>query len=337
LGKFLLTSDLHLTDRPQDAYRFDVFPWLKEQGKKHNVDFIGILGDLTDSKDNHNSTLVNKIVTSLGSLQGSCHKVFLLKGNHDYIDEDTPFFKFINVFDKVELIIEPAVQIWRKDRYLFLPHTKNPTEEWDFEFASYDCVFMHQTINGALASNGIKMKGLSETFLKDCKKVYSGDIHKPQKIGNIEYVGTPYHVRFNDRYEPRVILYDSEEGVKDLYFPCLKKHTLEIREPDDLFAYEKVSKGDQVKVRVKIRTADMLDWAGIRQQVVLNCEKMGVELFGVEVLPISRKKVSKDAESEQSVATQDYTQIFNKFCLKEGLDVRIRGIGKDLLEGFGGK
>ena len=52
----LLTSDLHLTDRPNDAYRWDFLSkWL--WGIR--FDSLVILGDLTEEKDCHSSVLVN--------------------------------------------------------------------------------------------------------------------------------------------------------------------------------------------------------------------------------------------------------------------------------------
>src|SRR5277367_5080261 len=97
----LITSDIHLTDNPRDKYRWNLLPWLGEQAKKYQVDKIFILGDLTDSKDRHSASLVNAFVTSIIKLASEC-PVILLKGNHDYIDENTPFFMFTNSLPNVE-------------------------------------------------------------------------------------------------------------------------------------------------------------------------------------------------------------------------------------------
>ncbi|RPI87194.1 MAG: hypothetical protein EHM40_23155, partial [Chloroflexi bacterium] len=80
---WLVTSDLHLTDRPRDAHRFGLFKWLAKKQRKHGVKATFILGDITDKKDNHSSALVNRVVNELTQLEPP---VYVLKGNHDFID-----------------------------------------------------------------------------------------------------------------------------------------------------------------------------------------------------------------------------------------------------------
>jgi len=41
----LITSDLHLTDRDRDEYRWGLFPWIAEQIDKHEVSTLLFLGD----------------------------------------------------------------------------------------------------------------------------------------------------------------------------------------------------------------------------------------------------------------------------------------------------
>ena len=78
---WLFASDLHLSDRPKDRYRFGLFKWLAEQQQKHQITATFILGDITDRKDNHSAVLVNKTVNSLLTLKPP---VYILKGNHDF-------------------------------------------------------------------------------------------------------------------------------------------------------------------------------------------------------------------------------------------------------------
>jgi UDP-2,3-diacylglucosamine pyrophosphatase LpxH len=58
--KAIITSDLHLTDRPQDEYRWGIFPWLVNQSKELEVENLFILGDLTDFKDKHSAKIILK-------------------------------------------------------------------------------------------------------------------------------------------------------------------------------------------------------------------------------------------------------------------------------------
>ena len=96
----LVISDLHLTDNNLDSYRWKIFDVLVELCNKYNVKELIILGDITEKKNDHSSELVNKILDNFYYL---CQKTKLcnlniLCGNHDYIDSNTPFFKFLQYF-----------------------------------------------------------------------------------------------------------------------------------------------------------------------------------------------------------------------------------------------
>lgn len=336
--KIMMTTDLHLTNEPRDAYRWDLFPWLKIQVKKKQVDYLLILGDITDAKDCHTSALVNKIVDGLVSIATHV-PILILKGNHDYIDAANPFLKFLSHIENIYFIsaIE-ALDIGGKNM-LLLPHTRTPKKDWsDINFKQYDYIFMHETINGSLASNGMKMEGFKLSYFKGFEgKIYSGDIHVPQTMGKglLEYVGCPYHVRFNDKFTPRVI-YLNNNRQKDLFFPCLKKHTLTVRDPSEIIEmYEDgvVSKDDQVKVRLKLNKSEYAEWNLYRAEIRSICEDLGVDLCGVELK--HRRKViiddnkSSRADVRRSAETDE--DALKRYSEVEGLSDVVTEVGIDLL------
>ena len=86
----ILITDLHLTEKQEDQYRFNIFPWLvTRHSKDKSIRAVFILGDLTDRKDNHSAWFVNKIVSSLRALTAHFDDVFILKGNHDAADPNS--------------------------------------------------------------------------------------------------------------------------------------------------------------------------------------------------------------------------------------------------------
>ena len=102
----IITSDLHLTDRARDEYRWELFPWLIELVEETGSDEVLILGDLTDAKNNHSAELVNRMVKELTNLPAH---VYVLKGNHDYVDPDQPFFGFLNEIPGVRFVTHPEM------------------------------------------------------------------------------------------------------------------------------------------------------------------------------------------------------------------------------------
>src|SRR5882672_7996340 len=194
---YLITSDLHLSDRPRDSYRFGLFKWLARQQQLNRADATFILGDITERKDNHPSTLVNRIVDELIGLKPP---VYILKGNHDFIDPDNPYFRFLNCIDGVYFITTPTTL----HGFTMIPHCRDQTE---FNAACdlikpQTGVLIHQTLNGAKAESGARLAGLQATPIeaKHPLGCWAGDVHRPQRHGLVTYVGAPYTVRFGDDF-----------------------------------------------------------------------------------------------------------------------------------------
>lgn len=328
--KYLITSDLHMTDRPRDAYRFGLFPWLLEQTYEYDLDYVFILGDLTDQKDNHASKLVNAVADSLEQLAEAV-EVFILPGNHDSIDINCPFFRFLNKIDNVTFVTEVSHFEGQED-ILFLPFTRNPTETWkdiDFNTLKANYVFMHQTMDGAKASNGQLMDGLSRKIFKGFKgTIISGDIHVPQIVGPVLYVGSPYHVHFGDHFTPRVLLLN--DGVMaEIHFDAPRKLTYEISDPEELLELD-FTPNDQLKVRLKLRASELADWSTLKHQVEDICKKRNVYLHAVELLKVDQKSLKK---SQLSIPIGlSSMEAFTKFCKKENIQGYIKDIGQSFLE-----
>lgn len=341
----IITTDLHFTDSEKDSYMLDVLPWLLKQVKYYGVTHVFILGDITDKKDKHPSRLVNKIADGLAALAKHC-TVYVLKGNHDYYEEDTAFFSFLNHIDNIffvsdihEFSIRGSDVFSADDKQIFLPHTRTPEEDWKkIDFSEYDYVYMHETINGSRASNGQLMDGLDGSTLKDVKKkIYSGDIHVPQKLikGKFVYIGCPYRVRFNDEFEPRVLLLTKGAKEKDLYFDCLKRHTLVIRESSNILELaesEGITSGDQVKIRVRLSRSELVEWQSIKSDIKDVCEDLGIDISGIELQ--QKKRVKRNTKSEDfSVVDpkKNTNSIIDDYAKKENLDKNIVKVGKVLV------
>ncbi len=336
MSKFIITTDLHLTSKPEDVYRIGLFPWLMQKCEKYKVDYVFILGDLTDLKDNHSANLVNDIVYYLTNLSKFA-KVVILKGNHDYIDPDRPFFGFLNKIKNVKFVTRKKhALVLGDDIFMFLPHTKNPIDEWEDckeSMTHVDYVMMHQTIKGSLASNGMEMDGIKKSIFKTCKaRVFSGDIHVPQTIGNVEYVGSPYHVHFGDTFKPRVLLV-SGATQRDLYYPTVCKHTIRINRPDKLRDWPNLHPKDQVKVRLSLGREEYVDWQKHKREVVDICKELDLDLYGVELedRKINQKK-SKTKQQDMNYIS-DPNEVFDKFCKRQKVSKYVRGIGSKLIAG----
>lgn len=333
----LKVSDLHLTDGQADGYKWKFFPWLEKQVVKHKVSRVDILGDLTDKKDKHDADLLNKTVDALVSLSKKCD-VILLMGNHDYLDTASPFFGFLKHIPNINFITKPTVIDGSE---LFLPHAKNPVEEWEWEILSQDLkrihtINMHQTIVGSKVPNGFSLeKGMSKDFFKRYKGVvYSGDIHMPQDIGGVEYIGSPYPVYFGDDFDARCLLIDTLGEEIDLEYPCLKKWSLKIKDPIDLEGVD-FSEGDQVKITIELHPTYFPDWPSLKKEIKDYCDKEGMQLFGLEMIPekpntgrVKRKKLTNMHKPKG----EEPAKVLGRFVEKEELDGRHHKAAESLME-----
>lgn len=322
----LVTADLHFTDHPKDEYRFGIFEWLVAQSWIHRIGRVYVLGDLTEKKDRHSASLVKKIINGFELLREKA-EVTVLMGNHDFIDIESPFFEFINHIDCVRFIADPQ----ETDQGIYCVPYQPDQYSFDASLGDMevgDGVFIHQMIDGAIGDTGARLTGFNTATLaaKRPKWVFSGDIHTPQRVGIVEYVGSPYMTRFGVPYTPRVLLLDTETGnTQNLYFPAPRKLTLTIRSPDELLTAG-VEK-DHVKVILELPRSELTTWPTQKQRIVDICRELGCELYGAELKPQRRRE---RITAEPSARTDG--EVFNTFCKAEKVPPRVKQAGQAIME-----
>ncbi len=328
---FLLTTDLHFTDHAHDAYRFEVFKWLEALRVKHKARTLLILGDLTDSKDNHPARLVNVIVNWLYVFAKDM-QVIALRGNHDYLNKEDPFFEFLGCMPNVRFINEPT----RMGDWVLIPHSREiPLPGLDLVSKDTRFCFMHQTVTGAIASNGQAMQGELRASLPHAKtcKYYSGDIHVPQVCGDVEYVGSPYPVHYGDSFNARVLAILDEGGRgKEYNWTGLRRFSETITSLKGLDALE-LREGDQIKLKLALTRAGMPEWQEIKRRVVKRCEDLKVQLTSIELLSPRVREQLVDREGGTSKhADATPLAVFERYCANRGVDGQTADVGEDLLK-----
>lgn len=301
----LLVSDLHLVESPSCSYRWGLWPWMAKTIKEERVKTLVICGDLTDKKDYHPSELVNQVVRVIMDLLRDCPgtRIIILVGNHDWLKDGQEYFRFLNHLPDVTFVTEPWEDSDPKGALaMFLPYSKNPVADWrGLDFSHYEYLFLHQTVKGAISSNGMAMEGEELPRLSDAGKVYSGDIHVPQIVktpmGTVEYIGSPYHVHFGDDFKPRAVLLEKGGRAIDLHFETIKRVAIKATSLDDLLTSLCFTrKGDQVKVVMKLSEADKHDWRRIRRTASEYLANAKVEVHGLEMeVERSERRITKES------------------------------------------
>ena len=320
----LVVADLHLSDKLRDSYRFQAMKIITGIVKDKSVNEIYLLGDLTEEKDHHSAELVNQVVECVYQFSQLVEGIVIIRGNHDYTSIDCPFFGFLSRLDRVSWINKPM----GVGRYLFLPHTTQYKRDWKgLDFKGYDWVFAHQTFNGAAVGFGRELEGIPLTVFPRGVQVISGDIHVPQKLGCVTYVGAPYQVDFGDDYSPRVLLLTGQ-GIKSIPVPGAQKRLVEVGSIDQLDKFTGLSSGDILKVRVSITQRQKAKWSAIRESILGWGEKHGYVIHAIQ--PVVQQEqaqgvqIRSDRRSDRKVLTD--------FAQQNGVDERTVKTGLSLLE-----
>jgi hypothetical protein len=324
-----LIADVHLTDDPRDEYRWGLFPWLAQQV----WDELYILGDLTDKKDHHSAGLVNRLVEALVLLtDGGRRDIHIIKGNHDCVDPFTPFFGFLKHIPGIHYFSTPISRGGNGGPSFailpFMPNVDSPWEGWP----SADIGLFHGTVIGSLTENGTAMQsGVPEHVFKRFGKVWAGDIHVPQKIGNVEYVGAPYHVRFGDSFQPRVVLLNNWADPIDAHFPAVPKKLVVLRSGLDLFELQALPPGSLVKVRVELRPQDDGKWNQIKEQIQMVADASRLNLMGLELVAAPRQAPSMP-QAEEIYGPLSDTTLVKAYAEEEQLTPQVTQVGLEVVE-----
>lgn len=332
-GNYLLTGDLHLTDNPIDEYRWSIFKTLTTLSIENNVSTIYLLGDTSDRKDRHSSSLVNRLVDSLVELHTDTGaEVIILLGNHDAPIQGVPFWRFLTGIPGVDYIDEPTFDIHKE--FWLLPFSANPAVEWrELNLSQAKAIFMHQTLAGSIVDGGrvIQSSPHPMPILPRGIHIFSGDVHHPQQVGPVTYVGAPYPVRFSETWRNRVILLKNGSDklqVKEIFIPSVKRCILDIASSEKL--PEKFKEGDQLRIRYKLNSQKMTQWPVEQEKIKKWANERGIAIISIEAILIDEVKEKVDDQNADLSLMQPDDVILN-FSKDENLSDELTSVGIQLM------
>lgn len=359
MARILFTSDLHLTDRPQDEYRWSIFDFLHKEGRLRGVDSFAILGDLTDAKDGHSARLVNRIVGQLEELSQRA-PVVILKGNHDYTEESGPFFKFLDHFPRIRFITTPEIVSLGDELGVFVPHvryrpdpepgnTKTAKTRVQRPLFSKQVVSLlrephkfrcfHQTFKGALIASGTHRErvrfGVETSIfcpLGIKKKGFvhiSGDVHIPQKVGPFHYCGSPHPINFGDDFDNRVLFWNSETLIS-IPRVTIRKMVVKLNEKE-LFLPEGIIPSDQVRVEVWLSREGMAKWRTVRHALFAQANRNGISIESIQ-FHCTESAFVPEIQAHQPIEV-DPIKALDQYGEENSLSRPLLKVGKRVLRG----
>lgn len=334
----LLISDLHLTDSPKDDYRWGLFPWLAKQlqTSEFPIYYLFILGDLTDAKDFHSSKIVNKLVTALVKLleaSTKLKKIYILRGNHDGVDHNCPYFQFLQHVPKILYVGTQWEETIGESKLLMLPHTRNPKTDWaDTDFHRADVIFMHATVEGSVSENGMKLEGVHHGYFHGTRSgIYSGDIHVPQTVGKVHYIGAPYPIRYGDKFVGGATLIKNGKFHSNIPFDTIRRPHLQIKTLSDL-KKAGLRPHDQCKIRLQLTRAEYGDWNSLKTEISSWCEENKIILTSLELAPTDAATIKYLKEEAAKTPNLLPKEILTNYCKQQKLDKVTQTVGFSLLQ-----
>jgi DNA repair exonuclease SbcCD nuclease subunit len=331
----LLVGDPHLTDNPLDAYRWDLFKQIADICKIDKITYVFILGDGWDRKDRHSAKLVNQSIGALQWLSEQGLETYVLAGNHDSpIYGGVHYWEFLNELDGVHYITKPEflenIEVW------LLPFSSNPAEDWkDLKLELGKALLMHQTVAGALVERDYKLEKGDKLPTLPNIPIYSGDVHRPQTLGNITYIGAPYPTRFGEDWECHVLVTDTENWkAKEIPLENIRRLTMNVMSVDEVFQLLQGTRiGDQLRIRFYITQETFPRWAEIEKDIRDLVKVKEVQLLSLEaIFQQTFERGSETAIAQAGIEQISPEQVVTLFADEEKLIPELKAMGLEIIK-----
>jgi hypothetical protein len=326
----LLFTDPHLTDRAQDEYRWAIFDKLAAIAIEECVTHIFDLGDTWDRKDRHSGSLLNRTIKSFTWLaEETGASIYILEGNHDAPTVGQHYWEFLDRVG-VHYITQPSLKagIW------LLPFSPNPVEDWKgIRFLDAHAIFMHQTVAGSMIEDGRRIEKAPHPMplLPRGIPIYSGDVHRPQTIGGVTYIGVPHPTRFGESWPNRVFLIKNGEFGHPIEKTVtgMRKLILELNSFHELREVT-VHPDDQVKIRYKLLASDMELWPSIEAEIRAWAKHKNVFISSLEANIIASDEPGAREQGLEALTTPE--EVIRMFGAREQLSEDAVAVGLSVLQ-----
>ena len=318
--KIAVITDQHLDGRKgslpfwnffQKFYDEIFFPTLEREG-------ITTVLDLGDTFDNRKSLDFNTFARIKEHYFDRLRKydVYMILGNHTTYYKNSSHINspelLLEQYDNIRIFSEPYECSFGSKNFLLLPwinHANTEISDKFLETSNADICCGHLEIDGFEVTPGMRFDhgGFKPSKFKRFDRVWSGHFHHRSKKGNIQYLGNPYQMFWNDYKDQRGFhIYDTE--TDKLKF---------IKNPFEIF--EKVFYNDTEHDYNKL---DASFYKNKFIKIIVE-EKQNYQMFetlvdrlynaGVYDVKIVETLVSEDEKQDLEVSTKDTLTLLNEY------------------------
>jgi hypothetical protein len=325
--KIALITDQHLDGRKgslafwnywQKFYDNVFFPTLEKEGITTVID----LGDTFDNRKTMDFNTFNRVSNDYFDKLKK-YKVHMLLGNHCVYYKNTNKINspelLLKQYDNITIYSEPEHLKLGNKKFLMLPWINKENQEDVLkllEESEADICCGHLELAGFEMNAGMVMDhGMDSSLFHRFKRVWSGHYHHKSKKGNVQYLGNPYQMFWNDYKDSRGFhIYDTESDK--LKF---------VRNPYEIF--DKIFYDD---TSVDYNKQDVSDYKNKFIKIVVN-EKRDYQMFetlvdrlynvGVHDVKIMEILVDTDDVDDVELNTKDTLTLLGEYIDEINLQV----------------
>jgi metallophosphoesterase superfamily enzyme len=317
--KIALITDQHLDGRKgsltfwnyfQKFYDNVFFPTLEKEG----IDTIIDLGDTFDNRKSMDYNTFNRVDSNYFQRLKD-YEVHMILGNHCTYYKNTNKINspelLLEKYSNINIYAEPKEITLGSKKFLMMPWINSENREECLQYiteSDADNMCGHLECDGFEVTPGMKFEGgFSISQFKNFKRVWSGHFHHKSKHGNVQYLGNPYQMFWNDYKDSRGFhIYDTESDR--LKF---------VRNPYEIF--DKIFYDD---TSVDYNKQDVSDYKDKFIKIVVN-EKRDYQMFetlvdrlynvGAHDVKIVETLVDADNVEDVDLETKDTMTLLNEY------------------------
>lgn len=342
MNKIAICADVHLSEEYLQLLKTPLEFYISYI-KENQVDTAVIDGDYFDKRLSADSPAYKYGIQKIGEIAKIVKNLIVVRGTYSHDYDSLDVLDTISFFGEVNcnLFYIKKKEVLNIDgkKVLVLPeeYPENPDDYYkDVLSESYDYIFGHGDINGAVLHTGIdnrKLKGFkfSPTTLSEIsKQTVFGHIHKHQFLkDNVSYPGSLGRTKFGEEEDKGFLLIDTEQNTIDFIItPCEEFKTIKIDSDLSIEEIEEItSKYDNVKIKVdrtdidtSSQIKDLLNTLQIQKvklDLVGNVDTTEVMYEDIESLSIEDQFIMVlNKEIEDKKITMKNQNFFNEIKIK---------------------
>ena len=220
--KIAIITDQHLDGRKgslpfwnywQQFYDEIFFPTLEKEG----ITTVFDLGDTFDNRKSVDFNTLNRIKYNYFDRLKK-YEVHMLLGNHCTYYKNTNKINspelLLENYSNIKIYTEPETIFVGGKEFLMMPwiNSENKEECSNLIKKGGEIMCSHMEVDGFEVTPGMHFEGgFSVSDFKNFDRVWSGHFHHRSKRGNVQYLGNPYQMFWNDYKSSRGFhIYDTE-------------------------------------------------------------------------------------------------------------------------------